>query len=67
MAKFVDFLKSAFIPSVKAQDDIVNPQETLKVSGHCVFPFHSVSRLCALLSFEFVCDFASLINENFIE
>lgn len=31
MASFVNFLKSALFPSVKAQDDVVNPQEVLKV------------------------------------
>lgn len=32
MASFVSFLKAAFIPSVKAQEDIVNPQDALKVT-----------------------------------
>lgn len=31
MASFVNFLKAALIPSVKAQEDVVNPQEVLKV------------------------------------
>lgn len=31
MASFVNFFKAAFIPSVKAQEDVVNPQEVLKV------------------------------------
>lgn len=32
MASFVSFLKAAFIPSVKAQEEIVNPQDALKVT-----------------------------------
>lgn len=31
MASFVNFMKTTLFPSVKAQDDIVNPQEVLKV------------------------------------
>lgn len=52
MASFVNFLKSAFIPSVKAQDEEVeNPQATIKVSCAWNFAlcyFHSISRLCIL-------------------
>lgn len=32
MASFVSFFKSVLFPSVKAQDDVVNPQEVLKVN-----------------------------------
>lgn len=33
MASFVNFLKAALIPSVKAQEDVVNQQEVLKVNS----------------------------------